>query len=173
MGTVFLALLAAGAVILPAYWRASKSHVPPAVIRAMTISVLMTTYLGERADRLARALESIYAQTVPADEVVLVLDGPIGAAQTNVITAYERIGGFLAARWSIFHPTSVLGRHWRRATALLWRLDHANGQRRHLGARSHGNPVGLSARASRGRSDRRLGRGVFEDAPGTRGQDCT
>ena len=56
----------------------------------MTISVLMTTYLGERADRLARALESIYAQTVPADEVVLVLDGPIGAAQANVITAYEK-----------------------------------------------------------------------------------
>jgi glycosyltransferase involved in cell wall biosynthesis len=56
----------------------------------MTISVLITTYRGERADRLARSLESIYAQTVPADEVVLVLDGPIDAAQEKVIAAYEK-----------------------------------------------------------------------------------
>ena len=56
----------------------------------MTISVLITTYPGQRADRLARSLELIYAQTVTADEVVLVLDGPIGETQAKVIAAYEK-----------------------------------------------------------------------------------
>ena len=54
-----------------------------------TISVLMTTYHGERADRLARSLESMFSQTVPADELVLVLDGEVGVDQEVVIAQYS------------------------------------------------------------------------------------
>ena len=55
-----------------------------------TISVLMTTYHGERADRLARSLESMFSQTVTADELVLVLDGEVGADQEAIIARYSR-----------------------------------------------------------------------------------
>jgi glycosyltransferase involved in cell wall biosynthesis len=50
----------------------------------------MTTYHGERAYRLERSLESIYQQTHPVDQLVLVLDGPIDAEQEEVIARYER-----------------------------------------------------------------------------------
>jgi glycosyltransferase involved in cell wall biosynthesis len=53
-----------------------------------TVSVLITTYYGERPERLARSLESMYGQTVPADELVLVVDGPIDIDQEAVITHY-------------------------------------------------------------------------------------
>jgi len=62
-----------------------------------TISVLMTTYRGEQAERLARSLESIYRQTIAPDEMVLVIDGDINADQETVITRYandQRIARF-------------------------------------------------------------------------------
>jgi glycosyltransferase involved in cell wall biosynthesis len=54
-----------------------------------TISVLMATYAKERPERLARALDSIYRQTRPPDQMVLVVDGPVGPDQEEVIAVYQ------------------------------------------------------------------------------------
>ena len=54
----------------------------------MGISVLISVYGGANAEHLGVALESIAAQTLPADEVVLMEDGPLGAAHRDVIDAY-------------------------------------------------------------------------------------
>ena len=66
-----------------------------------TVSVLMTTYHGERADRLACSLESMFSQTRAADEFVLVIDGEVGAAQEAVVSQYaqdRRIPSFKVVR---------------------------------------------------------------------------
>jgi glycosyltransferase involved in cell wall biosynthesis len=49
------------------------------------VSVLISTYARESARNLAESLESIYAQTVAPRQLVLVIDGPIGADQEEVI----------------------------------------------------------------------------------------
>lgn len=54
-------------------------------------SVLMSIYAGERADRFALALQSLCNQTMEANEVVLVVDGKIGAALQSVIDYYKQI----------------------------------------------------------------------------------
>ena len=43
----------------------------------MKLSVLMSVYHRESAEYFGQALESLAAQTVPADEVVIVKDGPV------------------------------------------------------------------------------------------------
>ena len=43
-----------------------------------TISALVTVYHGTDARDLVRALDSLRAQTRPADELVIVADGPVG-----------------------------------------------------------------------------------------------
>ena len=52
------------------------------------ISVLMSVYEKENPAFLKRALESIYAQTLKADEIVLVEDGEIPPALEEVISQY-------------------------------------------------------------------------------------
>jgi len=52
------------------------------------ISVLMSVYKKENPAFLKRALESIYAQTLKADEIVLVEDGEIPPALDEVILRY-------------------------------------------------------------------------------------
>lgn len=52
------------------------------------ISVLMSVYEKENPAFLERALESIYAQTLKADEIVLVQDGEIPPALEEVISRY-------------------------------------------------------------------------------------
>lgn len=52
------------------------------------ISVLMSVYKKENPAFLKRALESIYAQTLKADEIVLVEDGEIPSALEEVISRY-------------------------------------------------------------------------------------
>jgi glycosyltransferase involved in cell wall biosynthesis len=54
-----------------------------------TISVLMATYTKERPERLHSALESVFSQTRPVDQLVLVVDGPIGLDQEEVIESYK------------------------------------------------------------------------------------
>ena len=54
-----------------------------------SISVLMSTYSGETADNLAASLESVFAQTLLPDQVVLVVDGPVPDAQNAVIRRYH------------------------------------------------------------------------------------
>jgi len=53
------------------------------------VSALMSTYAREKPDWLAEALESVFAQTLPPDQLVLVLDGPISDELTAVITRYQ------------------------------------------------------------------------------------
>jgi hypothetical protein len=53
------------------------------------VSCLMSTYGGETAEHLTASLESIFAQTVPPDQLVLVIDGTIGPAQEAVIVQYQ------------------------------------------------------------------------------------
>src|SRR5690242_11631908 len=55
-----------------------------------TVSVLMSTYAGESGANLSESLESIYAQTVTPDQIVLVMDGPIGIDQEEVLARYEK-----------------------------------------------------------------------------------
>lgn len=52
------------------------------------VSVLMSVYKKENPAFLKRALESIYAQTLKADEIVLVEDGVIPPALEEVISRY-------------------------------------------------------------------------------------
>jgi glycosyltransferase involved in cell wall biosynthesis len=55
---------------------------------ANNVSALIATYGREKAEYLEVALESIYAQTCPPGEVVIVVDGPIDAGQQAVIDHY-------------------------------------------------------------------------------------
>jgi glycosyltransferase involved in cell wall biosynthesis len=52
------------------------------------LSVLMSVYRGECADYLDQSLASLEAQTRPADEVLIVKDGPLGADLECVIDRY-------------------------------------------------------------------------------------
>lgn len=53
------------------------------------VSALMTTYAGDNPAHLAQALESVFHQTRAPDELVLVLDGPVGVEAERVITGYR------------------------------------------------------------------------------------
>jgi len=64
----------------------------PAPIRTR-VSVLMSTYVREKAANLEASLESLWAQTELPDEIVLVVDGPVGADQESVLAAFGRRGG--------------------------------------------------------------------------------
>ena len=53
-----------------------------------TVSALISTHAGEKASNLAQSLESVFAQTRPPEQIVLVIDGPIPPAQDEVIRSY-------------------------------------------------------------------------------------
>jgi glycosyltransferase involved in cell wall biosynthesis len=55
---------------------------------ASDVSVLMATYQSESAAHLSDALESLYNQTECPSRIVLVIDGPIGCDQYDVISHY-------------------------------------------------------------------------------------
>ena len=64
-------------------------HNPPATKSAApTVSALMSTYAAEKASNLAQSLESVFAQTRPPEQLVLVVDGPIPPAQDSVIKSF-------------------------------------------------------------------------------------
>lgn len=65
-------------------------------------SVAMSVYKNDKPDQLHDALESICTQSYPADEIFLVVDGPIGEELDSVINAYaERYGNFTIKRLEI------------------------------------------------------------------------
>jgi glycosyltransferase involved in cell wall biosynthesis len=66
----------------------SRLNQPQQEHEEATVSALMSTYAGETATNLKESLESIYAQTVPPDRLVLVLDGPVDVGQEEVIARY-------------------------------------------------------------------------------------
>jgi glycosyltransferase involved in cell wall biosynthesis len=69
--------------------RADESHQPP----ASGVSILMSTYAREKASNLFASLESLRIQTRPADQIVLVIDGPIDAEQEKVIADFDAVEG--------------------------------------------------------------------------------
>lgn len=64
--------------------QAAKEEYPP-------FSVAMCVYGGDNADWFDTALDSVVNQTVPPDEIVLVVDGPIPCTIQNVIDKYTSI----------------------------------------------------------------------------------
>lgn len=88
-------------VVAPASGSAAIALASTEVARRPSISVLMATYERERPERLARALKSMFCQTVPLDELVLVVDGPVSFEQEEVIAHYQqdqRIKSMLVVR---------------------------------------------------------------------------
>lgn len=63
----------------------------------MTISVLMSVYKSEKAENLNRSLQSVWDdQTLKPNQVVLIVDGPVGDDLREVIHAWEgKLGGTL------------------------------------------------------------------------------
>lgn len=55
----------------------------------MPFSVLMSIYAKERPEFLYQSLESVFNQTLPPDEVVVVEDGPLTKCLDNVLDEYE------------------------------------------------------------------------------------
>lgn len=53
-------------------------------------SVLMSVYYKEKPEYLRESMESIYAQTVPTDNFVLVCDGPLTPALDDVISDMQK-----------------------------------------------------------------------------------
>ena len=59
-------------------------------------SVLMSVYSGENPEFFAQSLESLYTQTYPADEIVVVCDGELNEQLDGVFERYsEKFGGKL------------------------------------------------------------------------------
>lgn len=56
----------------------------------MSISVLMSVYNAEKPEFLAESLESLKQQTLVADQVVLVEDGPVSVELKAVIESYRK-----------------------------------------------------------------------------------
>ncbi|MBE5996940.1 MAG: glycosyltransferase [Lachnospiraceae bacterium] len=54
-----------------------------------TYSVLMSVYAKEDAVNLAQSMESIFLQTAPTDDFVLVCDGPLTSELNKVIDEYQ------------------------------------------------------------------------------------
>ena len=52
-------------------------------------SVLMSVYKNEKAEFLKLAISSMFSQTVPTDDFVLVCDGPLTAELEDVISEYQ------------------------------------------------------------------------------------
>lgn len=52
-------------------------------------SVLMSVYSGEKAEYLKESIESMYAQTHPTNDFVLVCDGKLNSALDKVISDFE------------------------------------------------------------------------------------
>lgn len=55
----------------------------------MDYSVLMSVYYKEKPEYLQQAMQSIFAQTVPTDDFVLVCDGPLTPDLDAVIDAFQ------------------------------------------------------------------------------------
>lgn len=68
-------------------WRMNKKK------EKAPVSVLMSLYWKENPEYLKQALDSIFAQTMLPDEVVCVLDGPVGDKLTGVLEEFVQRSG--------------------------------------------------------------------------------
>lgn len=76
------------AELSPEFPKSSDNPTTPGV--EMLLSVLMPVYHKESPVHLRQSLDSLAAQTVPADEVVIVEDGPLGEPLDAIIAAYKK-----------------------------------------------------------------------------------
>lgn len=60
------------------------------IIMSVNYSVLMSVYYKERPDYLRQSMQSIYDQTVPTDDFVLVCDGPLTPELDAVIADMQQ-----------------------------------------------------------------------------------
>lgn len=74
----------------------------------MAFSVLMSVYKKEHPEYLDEALKSVFEQTLPPDEVVLIEDGPLSEELERVIAEYGR--QYSALRTYRFAENVQLGR---------------------------------------------------------------
>ena len=54
----------------------------------MNFSVLVSVYLGTKASELATCFESLLSQTLPAKEIVVVIDGPLTTDTEHCLNQY-------------------------------------------------------------------------------------
>ena len=64
-------------------------------------SVSICVYGGDNAEHFDTAMESIFNQTLCPDEVVLVVDGPVGDDIAEVIKKYEELYSILSVNWLV------------------------------------------------------------------------
>lgn len=100
----------------------------------MTFSVLMSIYAGEKPEYLQIALESLACQTLRADEVVLVEDGPLPDPLLRVIEGWRTTLNIRSVR---------LPRNVGLARALNAGLEHCSHE---LVARMDGDDISLPER---------------------------
>jgi len=67
----------------------------------LRLSVLMSVYGKEQASNLCQCLDSLANQTLPAQEVVIVEDGPLGEPLLATIQAYRRLLPIVSLRLPI------------------------------------------------------------------------
>ncbi len=67
----------------------SQNDTEPSPNRSpMNFSVLVSIYLGTKASELATCLESLLSQTLPANEIVVVIDGPLTTGTEHCVNQY-------------------------------------------------------------------------------------
>lgn len=70
--------------------------------RIPLISILMSTYAAESAANLEESLASLCAQSVPPHQIVLVVDGPVGSDQEQIIQRYC-VAASARSQFSVLH----------------------------------------------------------------------
>jgi glycosyltransferase involved in cell wall biosynthesis len=60
-------------------------------MKKMKCSVLMCVYRGDKPEFFTQAIESILEQTVKTDDIVIVVDGPIGKKLEATIKKYDKL----------------------------------------------------------------------------------
>ena len=58
------------------------------IYRPLNFSVLVSVYLGTKASELATCFESLLSQTLPAKEIVVVIDGPLTTDTEHCLNQY-------------------------------------------------------------------------------------
>jgi amylovoran biosynthesis glycosyltransferase AmsE len=58
-------------------------------LKLLGISALLSAYIGTRPEELEECLQSIHAQTLHADEVVLLFDGPVKGMVREIVSQYR------------------------------------------------------------------------------------
>jgi glycosyltransferase involved in cell wall biosynthesis len=91
----------------------------------MRLSVLMSVYEGERAHTLAQCLESLASQTLAADELVLIEDGPLPLELRQVIDRYSSVLAIVSVKFAERHGLGyALARGLQECSgALVARMD--------------------------------------------------